>query len=655
VPGDSGEVILANTNRGRDSVVLARLGPDGWVHAGTFPRSSAGAEDFASVRRGRFEEVWYWPEAHPDTIIQVSRTAESADHLVLHPVPVDGMAHPSSMRAPRGSSIVVADRPTLLARAVADAGLVRPAAFLVEIDAEGAARLRREWPACPGVSGPTAILPGTSASSTGRNDGSLAGLLWQANGAAFTLASEAPQAPPPDLAFTVSLWSNIADRTHDGVESPLVDLDGDGRVDLLYQDENWQYQMRPGIGEPPWFGSARLVEGIPESTELFAAELDGDPGTELLAWSGGSEPYLTPLFRMADGTGFQAGTTVPTSWALPTLGDFDGDGRDEVYDPSSVSFVRWRSDGVAEAPSPARWVASRVLGAADFDGDGRDELIANPTDLIAWQTADPVTGDCSPLAYTHEQSWLWGTPLQCVPDRPVEICTQRIFETVQLVRAGTRSTERRGRDLSVDKRSWPGPPSTEWWLDEAADLEADGQRAIVMHWYAEPGWVAVLRDPWGAAHYEIGLLPEVPAGIKLYQEAGLHWTDLDGDGAEDLVVLRLDGVRTVLNPVFRRMTGHDWHPAKGPEVRLLSANPGKLPLSLAVRLRRPGDIVLSLFDVSGRRVYTVDDRVTTTAWSQVDVDPRPGISLRGVYWLQVRGEEGETSRKVIVINHSAAP
>jgi hypothetical protein len=654
LPEDSSGVILATKyHLGRRTVLHVRLGSNGWEVPNSFPRSKAVKEELVSLRRNGTEQVWYWPAARADTIFQVSaETGPGRDGLVLHPVPVSGLDPTGSaddLSVP--SPIITSDSPVLLARALRMRG--GSAAVLIEIGAEGGAHLRHEWPICPPVgdeSHPAALLPPAGSEELDLSRDGMPRVLWQTNGAAFLLPLDAPPVPPLDLAFPVNLWVDVEDRAHAEVSSPLVDLTGDGRVDLLYEDENWEYQMRPGIGEWPWFGPARPITGIPEDVFPFAgAELDGAAGTDLVALNyGSSERFCVPLFW--NGAGYRAGTAARVfTWGYPCVGDFDGDGRDEVLDPGneSTSFLRWDIDGAPLPRAPAYGLAARVFDAADFDGDGRDELIANPG-IVSWQSADPATGQCGPMAWAIEDGWFFGSALQCVPDPPVEVCSQTL-DTIYFLRAGARSTERHGKDPSADIRRWPGPPCSHWIIGQVADLQADGARVLISDWSAEPGCVAALCEPWADAHYEIGLLPEIRAGVSLYQNAGLHWTDLNGDGAEDLVVLRLDGIRMVMNPILNHATGGERRSGEGPDLRLLSPNPGGLPLLLAVRLRHPGEVMVSLFDAGGRQVYSQRNLVDTEAWSQVLVDPPSRASAKGVYWLRVRGEEGQVTRKVVVI------
>jgi hypothetical protein len=48
---------------------------------------------------------------------------------------------------------------------------------------------------------------------------------------------------------------------------------------------------------------------------------------------------------------------------------------------------------------------------------------------------------------------------------------------------------------------------------------------------------------------------------------------------------------------------------------------------------------MSLFDAGGRQVYSQGRLVDTGS----------SVAANGVYWLRVRGEEGDVTRKVVVI------
>jgi hypothetical protein len=86
---------------------------------------------------------------------------------------------------------------------------------------------------------------------------------------------------------------------------------------------------------------------------------------------------------------------------IPGVGDFDGDGRDDI-----VAFTRGRSGDVYVAISTAdnfngvqwkwhEWFAAgdQIPGVGDFDGDGRDDIIAYTRGRSADVYVVPSTGN----------------------------------------------------------------------------------------------------------------------------------------------------------------------------------------------------------------------------------------------------------------------
>ena len=168
---------------------------------------------------------------------------------------------------------------------------------------------------------------------------------------------------------------------------PRTDFNGDGRDDILWRNSqsgvviSWLGQSDGGFvyndaaGMDPW-AIGRLV-GI--------GDIDADGRSDTLWHSDNGELYLSQTFP--DGAfyfhwslGFVA--RVSTDWNVIGMGDFNGDGRDDILWRSDSGIVTdWLSNGGyvfsnnhanSGQAIPTDW---QVVGTADFNGDGRDDLL----------------------------------------------------------------------------------------------------------------------------------------------------------------------------------------------------------------------------------------------------------------------------------------
>jgi hypothetical protein len=130
-----------------------------------------------------------------------------------------------------------------------------------------------------------------------------------------------------------------------------------------------------------WFGAA-YGAGV-----VATADFNGDGRADIL-WrnqgSGGTgENYLYPMSgtQVLPAEGFLR-TVVDQSWQVVGIGDFDGDGRADILWRNSVTGQNYVyfMDGVTIRPNEGfiRTVADQnwsVAGVGDFDGDGKDDIL----------------------------------------------------------------------------------------------------------------------------------------------------------------------------------------------------------------------------------------------------------------------------------------
>jgi hypothetical protein len=193
----------------------------------------------------------------------------------------------------------------------------------------------------------------------------------------------------------------------------LVDLDGDGRPDILsgswpgeiyffrrLADGNFAAgeQLKTAGGKPLNVGSASAP---------FAFDWNGDGKPDLIIGTVSGEVFLVPNVgtgakpAFGDPRPLAAGgkpIRVEHGDAAPVVADWDGDGRpDLVVGAGDGSAVWYRNEGTAREPrlaaarvlippSPSAWCDDRARGPADWgvrvkpcvvdwDGDGRPDLL----------------------------------------------------------------------------------------------------------------------------------------------------------------------------------------------------------------------------------------------------------------------------------------
>ena len=154
----------------------------------------------------------------------------------------------------------------------------------------------------------------------------------------------------------------------------------DGRTDLAVwypTADSWWVGVSIGSGFAfaPWSNAG----GLPIHTAHRVGDFDGDGRDDVAAFSRG-----TWWIGRSNGIGFSTAAwstfSSASGWSSQVVGDFDGDGRDDVanFHPSNGTWWVSRSTGSgfvtslwADFSTASGW-SSQVVG--DFDGDGRDDI-----------------------------------------------------------------------------------------------------------------------------------------------------------------------------------------------------------------------------------------------------------------------------------------
>ena len=169
------------------------------------------------------------------------------------------------------------------------------------------------------------------------------------------------------------------------------DFNGDGRDDVLWRNDNgavtnWLGQANGGFVS----NDSNAFSNLATSWQVAGTgDFNGD-GRDDIIWRR-SDGAFTEWLGQSNG-GFasndsNAWSTVATSWQVAGTGDFNGDGRDDIiWRRNDGAFTEWlgqanggfvSNDANAWRTLPTSW---QVAGVGDFNGDNRDD--------IAWQRSD---------------------------------------------------------------------------------------------------------------------------------------------------------------------------------------------------------------------------------------------------------------------------
>jgi len=186
----------------------------------------------------------------------------------------------------------------------------------------------------------------------------------------------------------------------DGNYRPVAgDFDGDGRDDIFWHgaggdpDSIWW-----GTANASDFGTVVTTTGVSGSYVPQAGDIDGD-GRDDIVWyaAGTASDHIwwgnASRSSFATGSG-STGITVNGLYHL-TLGDHNGDGRDDLswFTPGTGSDFLWHGMASHGAVGPSNQTnytqnGVRIPKAGDFDGDGRDDMFwygpGSEPDTIWW-------------------------------------------------------------------------------------------------------------------------------------------------------------------------------------------------------------------------------------------------------------------------------
>jgi hypothetical protein len=223
-------------------------------------------------------------------------------------------------------------------------------------------------------------------------------------------------------------------------EPSVGDFNGDGNLDVAVDRNAF---LSPTNGLAIFFGdgaggfaSELLVPLGRSATSTHPGEVDGDPASELLVRFTNSSFQSFIAWLDWNGTSFQLSTPLPVGTPadaaglfVETVGDFDGDGFDDVAGTSTTNFDQVRFfptvggsptyGGSIPVPVSMQNINHRIK-AGDADGDGDIDLLH----LVF------ISGEPGPLIRAYENT---GTSLFARPPESVPTPTTLWFQPHNLV------------------------------------------------------------------------------------------------------------------------------------------------------------------------------------------------------------------------------
>ncbi|MFO1076261.1 MAG: VCBS repeat-containing protein [Planctomycetota bacterium] len=311
------------------------------------------------------------------------------------------------------------------------------------------------------------------------------------------------------------------------------DINADGNTDLVviwtsYQTFSTTIRLFPGLPGGQ-IGAPQLIATTTGTLNLASGDFDGDGDPDLVVTRVGPFTPQLEIYLQDANHVFTLGTAraVNSILPLPAVGDYDGDGIDDIAIVSGVSTFQaeiYRGSPViglplvAPLPTGSQW----FVNLGDLDADGRDDLIL----LVSGATTMPI--------YFYDPS-------------------------------------------SVLR---PGPVVPAAYPFGRVDIDGDGRLDVVLH-DAAVGQVSAYRGDG------VGGISSTPLAIPMQGATSPIFRDLDLDGDADLFALAPNnaGIARFEN---RAIYGAACYGSTDTVLQIGVATPGNSAFSVDIRNALPG-------------------------------------------------------------------
>jgi RHS repeat-associated protein len=178
----------------------------------------------------------------------------------------------------------------------------------------------------------------------------------------------------------------------------LVDVDGDSNADVVIANQTngtWTLvtALSKGDGTYTWepAHTTSWTYGTNEDVRLFSGDFDGDGKGDVLLDrifpAGGADELHVALAAKGASYGRFVLVTPSTPWAHAiSIGDVNGDGKDDVLLKDSVTAALANGTGGFDAPPAGSSAACESLHPADVNGDGKADFVCVADDLMGTLT-----------------------------------------------------------------------------------------------------------------------------------------------------------------------------------------------------------------------------------------------------------------------------
>ena len=278
-------------------------------------------------------------------------------------------------------------------------------------------------------------------------------------------------------------WDTVAGN----VRPAAYDFNGDGKSDILWQNENGQAAVR--VMDDSGAMTNVALGGNPGSSwhVIGAADFNGDGKPDILWQNVNGQPG----FWTMDGTtqtGVAVGGNPGPSWHIIGTGDFNGDSKPDIlWQNDSGQAGIWTMNGTTETsgaavgsnPGPA-W---HIMGAGDFNGDGKADILWQNNDGSAgiWLMNGTSPGMCANVGANPGPAWHVKGVGDFNSDGKADILWQNNDGS-----AGIWLMNGLSPIMASNVGSNPGPS---WHVEGAGDYNGDGKSDIL--WQNDDGQAAV--------------------------------------------------------------------------------------------------------------------------------------------------------------------